>query len=234
MPKRFTDTEKWKDDWYLSLTNDQRIIWQYLLDNCSIAGIIKISFKHLNFCCNCNINDDDIKTIFNGRLMKANDYYFIPKFLLFQYPKGLGSNKPAIIGVKNELNKYNLIDAKNNIIFNHKVIITNCYTMIKDKDTDKDKVKDKEEEKAEIIIPDDTIKLIYRTVYLHEPGIVEMDFVKKLISKFGEEKAKYILYDFKKKGFHVINTMETALNEDGSIKSKTEQEPETKTIRLIK
>jgi len=27
MAKRFTDTDKWKDDWFISLSNDYKIIW---------------------------------------------------------------------------------------------------------------------------------------------------------------------------------------------------------------
>jgi hypothetical protein len=48
MSKRFTDTEKWKDDWFLSLSNDYRIVWQWLLDNCNHAGICKPSINLLN------------------------------------------------------------------------------------------------------------------------------------------------------------------------------------------
>ena len=41
MAKRFTDTDKWQDEWWGSLPNDYRMIWLYLVDRCSIAGIWK-------------------------------------------------------------------------------------------------------------------------------------------------------------------------------------------------
>ena len=143
MAKRFTDSEKWKDDWYLNLDNDSRIVWQYLLDNCSIAGIIKLSLKHLNFCCNTNLSTESLEDIFEDRLIDLGDFYFIPKFISFQYPSGINSNKPAIVGVRKELAKYGLLDNDYNVILNNKIIITNDCSIIKDKDMDKDKVKDK-------------------------------------------------------------------------------------------
>ena len=27
MAKRFTDTDKWKDEWYTELSNDYKVIW---------------------------------------------------------------------------------------------------------------------------------------------------------------------------------------------------------------
>lgn len=135
MAKRFTDTEKWKDDWYLSLDNDYRIVWQYILDNCTPAGRLKKSFKLLNFCCNTNLTGKDMVEVFNNRVIDMGNYYFIPKFLKFQYPKGLNSQKPAIVSVRAELEDYGLI----------KMVIErfgNDYLTIKDKDRDKDKDKD--------------------------------------------------------------------------------------------
>lgn len=123
MSKRFTETEKWKDDWYLNLSNDYRIIWQYLLDNCSIAGIIKISFIHLNFCCKTNISEKDLYPVFSGRVLKVENYYFIPKFITYQYASGLNSQKPAIVSVREQLKKYGLIDDDNNLIYDDNTII---------------------------------------------------------------------------------------------------------------
>ena len=38
MPRRFTMTEKWHDEWFLQLTPHQKLLWNYLCDNCDIAG----------------------------------------------------------------------------------------------------------------------------------------------------------------------------------------------------
>lgn len=140
MAKRFTDTEKWKDEWFLSLDNDSRMIWLYMLDNCSIAGILKKNFKLMNFCCNAKFNEQKLLEVFNGRVEDKGSYYFITKFLKFQYPKGLGSNKPAIIAVRKELEEKGIPIIISESLANHSL-------MIKDKDKDKDKVKDKDKDK---------------------------------------------------------------------------------------
>lgn len=38
MPKRLTETDKWKDSWFLDLPLDSKILFQYLCDNCDMAG----------------------------------------------------------------------------------------------------------------------------------------------------------------------------------------------------
>lgn len=131
MAKRFTDTEKWNDDWYISLDNDYRIIWQWLLDNCNHAGICKRSIKLLNLMCNANISEDEMIDKMESRVLVVGNVWFIPKFLKFQY-KTLKSKKPAIVSAVSELVKYDLL-----------LMIPesfgNDYLIIKDKDTDKDK-----------------------------------------------------------------------------------------------
>ena len=142
MAKRFTDTEKWKDDWYLSLSNDYRIVWQWLLDNCNHAGICKPSINLLNMMCNTSIDEKLLIEIMSDRVLKINNIWFIPKFLKFQYGT-LNSKKPAVISVVNELKKNNLIDLVSELFSNDYVMITeplqNSYETIKDKDKDKDK-----------------------------------------------------------------------------------------------
>lgn len=134
MSKRFTDTEKWKDDWFLSLSNDQRAVWGYLVDNCSIAGIFKKNFVMLNLCCRTEFDEHGLLNLFNKHLIDCGSFFFIPKFLKFQYPKGLNSDKPAIISVRTELFSYG-------VDFIIRKLFGNDYLTIKDKD--KDKVKDK-------------------------------------------------------------------------------------------
>lgn len=142
MAKRFTDSEKWRDEWFGSLSNDYRIVWLYLVDNCSHAGIWKKDFRGLNFNCNTSLSEDQFKEIFAGRVVDCGNFFFIPKFIKFQYPKGLDSKKPAIVSVANELQKNNLLP----II---KKQLGNDYLIIKDKDKvkDKDTVKDERKEK---------------------------------------------------------------------------------------
>lgn len=142
MAKRFTDTEKWRDDWWGSLTNDYRMIWLYLVDSCSIAGIWKKDFRGLNFNCNTNITEEDFLKVFGSRMIDCKSFYFIPKFLLFQYPKGLNSDKPAIVSIRNEV----LLNNLSGII---KESLPNGFLTIKDKDKDKDKDTDNRQEQRQ-------------------------------------------------------------------------------------
>jgi len=96
MAKRLTDTEKWNDDWYISLSNDYRIIWQWLLDNCNHAGICKRSIRLLNLMCNTKVSEEELIKTMEDRVLIKNNNWFIPKFLKFQYTS-LHSNRPVII-----------------------------------------------------------------------------------------------------------------------------------------
>lgn len=134
MAKRLTDTDKWKDEWYSNLSNDYKIIWQWLLDNCDHAGICKKNMRLLNFMCNTSVKEEEIIEVMEGRVVSVKDNWFIPNFLKFQY-KTLTSKKPVIVSVVNRL------------------LETNCYTMIPKsfgndyliiKDKDKDIVNDKD------------------------------------------------------------------------------------------
>jgi hypothetical protein len=133
MAKRLTDTGKWKDDWYLSLSNDYKIIWQWLLDNCDHAGVCKRSLKLMNLMCSTDVSEEEMIQKMEGRVLVVDNVWFIPKFLKFQYPT-LQSQKPVIVSVVNELVKRNL----------EKLIpesFGNDYLIIKDKSKDKDKDK---------------------------------------------------------------------------------------------
>ena len=91
----------------------------------------------LNFCCGTDLTEKQFNGVFKERIKDFGSYYFIVKFLKFQYPKGLNSEKPAIIGVKNELFSLN-----NALVFDViKESLGNDYLIVKDKDKDKDKDK---------------------------------------------------------------------------------------------
>ncbi|OQB12816.1 MAG: hypothetical protein BWY15_02110 [Firmicutes bacterium ADurb.Bin193] len=173
MAKRFTDTEKWRDEWWGSLNNDYRMIWLYLVDSCSIAGIWKKDFRGLNFNCNTNISESDFVKALNGRVVDKGNYFFIPKFLQFQYPKGLNSNKPAILAVVKELKQNNLIQTVNQLLGNDYLIIKDK-DKVKDRDKDKGKEKEKEN-RAFVIVGDEEIldpMPVLETFFLQLNGMV--------------------------------------------------------------
>jgi hypothetical protein len=157
MSKRFTDTEKWKDDWFLSLSNDEKVAWFWLLDNCNHAGICKPSIGLLNFMCRTNYTEDQLIQIMDGRVVKFDGMWFIPKFLKFQYGT-LVSNMPAVKSVVKELKAKKLLDFSKAFVEvpliddshesdNSSITLTeqlpNSSLTVKDKDKDKDKDIDK-------------------------------------------------------------------------------------------
>jgi hypothetical protein len=157
MSKRFTDTEKWKDDWFLSLSNDEKVAWFWLLDNCNHAGICKPSICLLNFMCRTKYTEDELIKIMDGRLIKFEGFWFIPKFLKFQYGT-LVSKMPAVKSVVKELKSKKLLDFSKDFVEvpsinesdesdNSSLTVTEplpkSSLTLKDKDKDKDKVKNK-------------------------------------------------------------------------------------------
>jgi hypothetical protein len=49
MPKRFTVTEKWNDEWFTKLTPQAKVLWEYLTDNCDISGVFEINLELMRF-----------------------------------------------------------------------------------------------------------------------------------------------------------------------------------------
>jgi hypothetical protein len=173
MAKRFTDTEKWKDEWYTELTSDYKIIWQYLLDTCDNAGIYKRNIKLLNYYCNTTVSADDILKVFNKRVSQlADDKWLINKFCVYQYGNDfLESTNKAVLSAVKILEQNNIIKWTGKLIDypygktdtrqrkEYKVLIdyTNPIDTLSieypypiDTPKDKDKVKDKDKIKEQV------------------------------------------------------------------------------------
>lgn len=155
MSKRFTDTEKWKSDWFLSLSLKNKVLWQYICDNCDHCGIWKVSLSHISFSMGEKVGLNNIFDAFGNKLYQIeSDKFFIPSFIKFQYDR-LQPNNPAHKGVFRELSKYfEIIDGL--------VIISNTSQgawkgldrgfiapLDKTKTKTKNKAKDKEKEERE-------------------------------------------------------------------------------------
>ena len=151
MAKRMSETEKWKDPWFSELSNDYKIIWLYLLDDCDNAGIWQCNMKMLNFNCNTTFTQTDLLNTFKKRLSKiSEDRFIINKFCEFQYGEQfLNSKNKAVVSAINKLNRYNLIE---NIKGINTLSIPYQYSIDTPKEQEqvkvKDKIKDKEKDKA--------------------------------------------------------------------------------------
>lgn len=49
MAKRFTDTEKWNDPWFLQITSSAKVLFCYLCDKCDMAGFYERNDKMASF-----------------------------------------------------------------------------------------------------------------------------------------------------------------------------------------
>lgn len=161
MAKRFTLTEKWLDGWFLGLSQENKLIWIWVLDTCTPAGRWIKNFKMLKFCCDANITEEEFREAFKDKVIDKGDYYFIPDFLMLQYPRGLNSYKPAIISVREELIIHKLLpDVKQSLGNDYLMIkqsLSNDYLMIKDKEKERSKEKETTQDKNNIYIYQDII-----------------------------------------------------------------------------
>lgn len=86
MAKRFIDTGLFDDPWFMELSKDGKLFWIYLITKCNHAGIIERNEKLFKFHIGISDMDKVIKEL-SSRLVTVNGkYFFIPKYLFYQYP----------------------------------------------------------------------------------------------------------------------------------------------------
>jgi hypothetical protein len=157
MAKRFTDSEKWKDPFFEELTNELKLAWLYLLDDCDHAGIWKKSIKRLNFSIGSDLTEEELLLAFKQRIVVLNsDKWFIPKFVTFQYGNDfIKSKQKSVISAVNILNQNNLIKELSNGYLTLSIPLSNPINTLSiglpnpivthmDLDTDQDKDMDKD------------------------------------------------------------------------------------------
>lgn len=151
--KRFTDIEKWKDPFFEDLSNDYKLIWLFLNDDCDNAGILKLSMKRLNYSCNTSINEQDLIDTFNNKLIKiADGVWFLLEFTTTQYGRDwINSNSKAVVSAKNKLIELGLVvNDKLRLPIDYKDSIDSTsidYQLTMDSIKDKDKEQSKDESK---------------------------------------------------------------------------------------
>ena len=83
--KRFTETTKWDDEWYMSLSPTAKHVWQFLLDHCDNSGVVELNAKLAAFQIGEPVEPhhlvelgDRVETLPSGKL-------WIRKFIKFQF-----------------------------------------------------------------------------------------------------------------------------------------------------
>ena len=136
MPKRYTDTDKWKKIWFRKLKNDHKVFWMYVLDQCDHAGIWEVDFELASYFCN-GIKESEIRKTFVKQYHEFDDgkRWFIKDFIEFQY-RGLDESNRVHNSVITILKRHGL----------YKVLISFLHEA-KDKDIYKDQEKDQDKDK---------------------------------------------------------------------------------------
>jgi hypothetical protein len=137
MAKRFTDNEKWQDDWFFNLDQCGKLSWIYILDHCDHAGLWKKNIKLLNFNTGCDFVEEELKQLFYKRIVEIEDRWFIPKFITFQYGTNFASSKQKPVQSAIELlRRFNLISTNDKGIVTLSIPNVNPNLTLMDKEMD--------------------------------------------------------------------------------------------------
>lgn len=163
--KRFTDTEKWKDPFFENLSNDLKLVWLYLLDDCDNAGIWSVSIRRINYHCNTQLTKEEVLNIFGSRIyIVSEERWFFLKFVTFQYGTDwLAKKSKPILSVVSKLEEIGVIKDNNLVLPSVSKQLGNSMETLSNEDTntiqesskeyvtkfdttkDKDKVKGREQ-----------------------------------------------------------------------------------------
>ena len=83
--KRYTETTKWSDPWFVDLDPKAKIFWLYLLDNCDHSGTWEKFEKKFQFETGVGISIDALIEDLGDRIIDLGDKVLIPKFIKFQF-----------------------------------------------------------------------------------------------------------------------------------------------------
>ncbi|MCK9326339.1 MAG: hypothetical protein M0P69_12675 [Bacteroidales bacterium] len=148
MAKRFIDTNIFTDSWFMNLPPESKLFYIYLITNCDHAGIIDLNIRLAEFQTGIEGLTNSLETVikqFGKKRMVhiRENYYFLPKFINYQYPNGLNKSVKAHHSVIERLNSFQLSKQYNETL---KQGLSNSLITVQDKDKDIDKDKDKDKD----------------------------------------------------------------------------------------
>ena len=95
MAKRFTDSEKWQDAWFMDLPSKYKLFWLFLCDQCDHAGVWKVNFKVAAFYVGEHLEPSEVKRFLKERVEFISDeYWYLTKFIKFQYKVEVSNLNP--------------------------------------------------------------------------------------------------------------------------------------------
>lgn len=87
MAKRFTDTDKWKKQWFRKLGSKLRDVRQFILDDCDLAGVWDVDLDRVGYHVGSEVTLADVFSAFGSEVVHYDDgkKLFVPDFIDFQY-----------------------------------------------------------------------------------------------------------------------------------------------------
>ena len=107
MTRRFTQTEKWDDTWFRSLSPNAKVLYWYIWDKCNIAGFWEIDLEGAKF--HTKISKRGIEGAFEElqRGFETNgSYIWLRRFLYHQKNLPLKPENPAHKGILRLIEEY--------------------------------------------------------------------------------------------------------------------------------
>ena len=112
MANRMITTELFDDSWFMDLPSKYKLFWVYLITKCNHSGIWQVNWKLAQFYTGDNLEPVEVVRVLKDRIVpiENNKYWFIPKFIEFQYGGKLNEESPVHKGIIANIRKYNLFD----------------------------------------------------------------------------------------------------------------------------
>ena len=108
MPKRYTMTEKWTDEWFLKLSPPEKLLWNYLCDTCDIAGFWEKNFTLASLL--TGIPSDEIEGAFKGLTrgyFEAGAHIWLRTFIKHQKNLPLNPDNRCHKAILRSINEHN-------------------------------------------------------------------------------------------------------------------------------
>lgn len=105
--KRFTETTKWDDPWFMNLSPTAKLLWFYLLDHCDNAGVVDPNMKLMSLQLGETVQEEHFLELGDRLQTLPNRKLHIPKFVGFQFGK-LGLSSKVHVSVLNLLGSHQI------------------------------------------------------------------------------------------------------------------------------
>ena len=216
----------WDDPFIEKLTPEERYFYLFLMTNpkATECGIYEITKKKMTDLTGYNLETIEklLKRFVDYEKVVYNDA--TNEIALVNKPKYINRlGKPVIDCLHSELKQVKEKTLIKRLSENcHNEQIKYIYDTYNDTFTLRDTIRgqEEEEEKEEEKEIDESPRLLWINIFTHNPGLVETNFTKKLIDKFGYKKAKNLMYELRRNNFHSVRTMEDAIDKNGNIKPR--------------